>query len=229
MQIGITERGDSAVDQSWLKWVVDGNPAILISKNPGRLYVLLHCHTKNPNVIVHSTITGYGGTIVEPNVPKPADALDGYKRLVEKLGSERVVLRVDPVIPTIKGRALAKQIIDMAGLLAKTRVRISFLDLYPHVKQRLAAKKVPPLDYDFHAPLELRKEIWGELGFPEICGEPGFNCVGCISGTDCAVLGVEIEQKDFKQRPTCSCVGNKFELLNNKKQCSHGCIYCYWK
>lgn len=227
--IGVTERGDPAIDQQWLPWVVEGKPAILISKNPGRLYVLLHCHTKDPNVIIHCTITGYGSTVLEPNVPKPSDALDGYKRMVEKFGSDRVVLRVDPVIPTLKGRDLAKRIIDAGMSIANTRVRISFLDMYPHVKERFLSKKIPLLDYDFHAPLALREEVWDELGRPEVCGEPGFKCTGCISEKDCEILGVYHGTRHWKQRPTCNCAGNKFELLNNKKQCGHFCLYCYWK
>lgn len=31
------------------------------------------------------------------------------------------------------------------------------------------------------------------------------------------------------QRKGCLCPSNKYELLKNKKQCPHGCLYCYWR
>ena len=33
VQIGITERGDAALNTGWKKWVENGQPAILITKN----------------------------------------------------------------------------------------------------------------------------------------------------------------------------------------------------
>ena len=65
--IGITERGDAALDMSWENWVfVQRRPAILISKNPMKLYdevsKLSDSYNFQPNIIVHCTITGLGGT-----------------------------------------------------------------------------------------------------------------------------------------------------------------------
>ena len=97
MVIGITERGDAALHPGWRPWVNSGSPAILITKDPGRLAEQL---TPDMNVIVHCTITGFGGTVVEPGAPTEAQAFLGVKRVVEVLGLERVVLRIDPVIPT---------------------------------------------------------------------------------------------------------------------------------
>ena len=34
MKIGITERGDAAFNLNWKKWVIQGNPAVLITKQP---------------------------------------------------------------------------------------------------------------------------------------------------------------------------------------------------
>ena len=68
-EIGITERGDAALDTSWFQWVVEEKqPAILITKDPSKLNRILNDLDFAPNIIVHATITGFGGTILEPIV-----------------------------------------------------------------------------------------------------------------------------------------------------------------
>src|SRR4030042_5411374 len=101
-EIGITERGDAALDLSWVNWVMQNKPAILISKDPLKLCSILE-GLKHSNIIVHATITGYGHSDLEPNVPVVDNAFEGYSRLINKLGNARVVLRVDPVIPSEEG------------------------------------------------------------------------------------------------------------------------------
>ena len=137
-----------------------------------------------------------------------------------------VVLRVDPVIPYEKGVLVAKGVIgerDAAG-----RARISFLDLYPHVKKNFLDEGFT-LPWDtFHAPLELRQKAWEELGRPEICGEPGFLCTGCVSAQDCKVFNVKPSDGSGGQRKFCACLANKKELLTSRSPCPHNCIYCYW-
>ena len=86
-----------------------------------------------------------------------------------------------------------------------------------------------PFDFYFHAPLKQRLEIWNKMDKPELCGEPDMETTGCISEIDCRILGVEPIERDFKQRQECLCLGNKQELLNDKKVCPSKCIYCYWK
>jgi hypothetical protein len=58
--IGITERGDAALDMGWKSWVSSGRPAILITKNP-RLLMDKLLDVESRNIIVHCTITGWGG------------------------------------------------------------------------------------------------------------------------------------------------------------------------
>jgi len=230
-KIGITERGDAALNTIWLDWVKASQPAILISKDPSKLFNILK-DLKNPSIIVHCTITGFGGTILEPNVPSPHISLQGYNKLIDLLGLERIVLRIDPIIPTQKGIQAAKNTIEAGKLITKNnpkmRIRISFLDNYNHVKERFKKAEVPILPWDFHAPLDVRLKVWEELGKPEVCGEPDMECTGCISALDCKILGVQEIQSDFKQRKSCACLANKTELLNNRNRCDHKCLYCYY-
>lgn len=229
-KIGITERGDPVWDDSWMSWVVGGNPAILISKNPLVLAGMLK-EISSPNVIVHATITGYGGSILEPNVPKPPISLNGYEELINLLGEDRVVLRIDPIILTDKGIDVAYLIKERATGIASTRVRISFLDMYSHVRKRFIDANIPvPIEHAlFHSNSSRRRFVWQQLGRPEVCGEPDLEVTGCISSIDCDILGVNQIKKCVGQRETCACLGNKFELLSRKNRCEHFCIYCYWK
>jgi hypothetical protein len=222
--IGITERGDPSIDLSWMPWVQGGRPAVLITKNPSSICDLLQT-LSNRNVIVHATITGHGGTTIEPGVVGSENAFSGYLDLVKFLGSERVVLRVDPIIPTAAGIWVASKIVEQAV----TRVRISFLDNYDHVKERFIRNDLEPLPYSFHAPLAWRYKAWDELGRPEVCSEPDLPSSGCISEKDCDILGVVSACNTRTQRRLCRCVGNKYELLSSRHPCTHGCLYCYWK
>lgn len=222
--IGITERGDPAIHFSgWVEWVGSGKPTILITKNPRVVLATLKSCLFPINVIVHCTITGHGGSVYEPGVPKPEDALTAYRKLIEFLGPDRVVLRIDPIFPN--QWEIAKEIFDCR---MGTRVRVSFLDNYDHVKKRFLEVGLRPLPYEFHAPLEERLRILDEFPGAEVCAEPGIPCVGCVSEKDCQILGVEPEKNLHRQRIHCRCVGNKLELMNNPERCPHGCLYCYW-
>jgi DNA repair photolyase len=222
MKFGITERGDAALDQSWRYWE---GPKILITKAPQSL-------GKIPaNAIVHCTITGYGGSVLEPGVAKPEITLAAYDELVAKYGGERIVLRIDPIIPTVKGMEQAEAIIRHA----QGRVRISFLDLYPHVKERFIKAGLPLPQSSFHADLGIRRFIaYGALQYRhediEICGEPEMECTGCVSERDVKALGLDCKLSGkCGQRQACKCAAEKHELLTRRGQCKHGCLYCYWR
>jgi hypothetical protein len=229
-EIGITERGDAALDISWEDWVSNNKPAILISKNPSKLVGILKRDFNYvympPNIIVHATITGFGQSILEPNIPEYKTSLEGYNELIAFLGKDRVVLRVDPVVPTPLGIETAKMVVSGAK---GTRIRISFIDYYDHVKQRFEKAEIS-LPWDtLHAPLDIRIKAWEELGKPQVCGEPGFECSGCISQKDCEILRIEPMKDEKGQRRYCACLANKHELLDQRKPCAHNCLYCYWK
>jgi DNA repair photolyase len=230
--IGITERGDAALDTSWTDWVKNNNPTILITKNPLLLASHLLKFSDIPNVIVHATITGYGNSILEPNVISVEKAFKGVRILKEFLGSQRIVIRIDPIIPTYKGLQRALEVLNLSKPIDNFRVRISFLDLYNHVKNRFELEEIELPWQGFHAPLELRqnavKKLSGNCDI-EICGEPDFECTGCISKKDCEILNIHISEKQGNQRKPCACLTVKKELLSNKHPCEHNCIYCYWK
>lgn len=230
MRIGITERGDAAFSRSiWLEALSSGrvDGAILITKNPTLLLPL----ALPLNTIVHCTITGYGSTALEPNVPPSTETVPAYEALVKRYGSERIVLRIDPINPYH-----AEPAFEVAEVTERGRIRISFLDLYPHVRKRFKDAGYNPRLWDgFHAPLEIRKHVLESIQVKarttvEVCGEPGLPCSGCVSDRDLRAMGIQSQgSRGGFQRPNCMCLAEKVELLNVRGQCKHGCLYCYWK
>lgn len=235
VKIGITEKGDAGLDFSWMRTHKNYDGIILITKHLSHIFIE---QAEKANSIVHATITGQGGTIYEPNVPNLLMSKIYFDLLVKTLGSERVVLRIDPIIPDDRGVARAINVYEQLHINGgkKTRVRISFMDNYDHVKERFKNAGLEPLPYYFHAPIELRKKIAAYFPDAEVCGEPGFDCVGCVSNKDLEILNIRIgpvERYDrvasALQREECRCASYKTEMLKNKSRCRHQCIYCYWK
>lgn len=249
-KIGITERGDASVDFGKLTQMDESLPGedydgiILITKDPAGLYNKLKFkyvaeELDISKLVVHCTITGWGMSALEPRVPFTYNSFGGYLSLVDWLGTERVVLRVDPIIPTEDGIRKAVELVRAS----KSRVRISFLDMYKHVRARME-KECPNLlseilsaypDGGLHCDIRLRQQIYYALGkFTsrriEVCGEPGMACTGCVSAKDLTLFGIEPETAATSgQRRACACLANKTEMLSRKGQCKHGCLYCYWR
>jgi hypothetical protein len=254
MKIGVTERGDAAVNAAECRKEIDRggySGAILITKNPKLLYEQLEKTYFDIGIpyVINCTITGFGGSSLEPGVISAAEAIDYYRLLVQQFDekdesltvpSNRVVLRIDPIIPTERGIATAEAIAkESLG-----RTRISIFDYYSHVRKRFkdadkryAAALDPIYGSEFHAPLVLRQEVLNRVqeatryDLPvEVCGEPGFKCTGCVSQLDLDAMGLKYDGGGTSgQRAACACLAVKQELLSNRGQCKHGCLYCYWK
>lgn len=257
VQIGITERGDAALNINWKKWVENGQPAILITKNVIKLIEENKQLLLNGNVIIHATVTGLGGTRWEPNVPNYKKVLKFLEKQIRYgFPKERLVIRCDPIfIPFMDPetqslfnyKSIITEILNFA-IDNNLRYRISFFDYYPHIRERIkdlsqtpAIEKLNQIQPDLHADIILRQGSLNAIKNyikdhnsnleVEICGEPDLPCTGCLSKKDLDIFGIELD-KDLEtgiQRPACACLGLKKELLNNKHPCAHKCIYCYWK
>lgn len=238
--IGITESGDPSFHLEIFDNLYDGN--IIITKRLTDKLIDKLIENKH-KIILHCTVTGYGGTKVEPFVP---DYVTFGKKLQELLDKgfpiEHVVLRVDPIIPTDKGICLALKVMEyFSNLVGVKRVRFSFLDMYDHVKKRFAESDFPIPYEDFHAPIDIRYNIVGRIsdlaascGFDiEVCGEPGIDSCSCLSQKDIDILGLTdkimlIGEKG--QRQSCHCPSNKRELIKGKpERCENKCVYCFWR
>jgi hypothetical protein len=250
MKIGITERGDAGIDLSWTKKLPNVDGAILITKNLNDNFIEAVLRNKD-KVIVHITCTGYGGTVLEPNVPDVEWTFEQIRKLLKtEFDSKKLVLRIDPIIPTQKGIARFVEIYahcpyeevhgEVKGI---DRVRISVLDMYPHVRKRFADAGVPsPYGDSFTASDEqfaFLNNTLEKCSGPdrcvqiEACAEPRLMHVtktGCISTKDLQLLGLkESDILTGGQRKGCLCLTSKTELLDNKRPCEHNCMYCYWQ
>lgn len=241
VRIGIAERGDSALDYSWEHSIDSVLFAVLITKQLSDKFIQKVLQYKD-KVIVHATITGMGGSRVEPNVPAPEWSIAQLRKLVNSgFPAEQVVLRVDPIVPTPKGIRTAIKVIEMAAETVPgiRRVRYSFMDMYPHVRERFIKAGVRLPYTTFHAPSNMQKAATRELEkvaakynlILETCAENSPHATGCVSRKDFEVLGITYQAGGkCQQRPSCLCHGGKVELLRReKKPCPHGCLYCYWR
>lgn len=250
-RIGVTEAGDAGIDLSWAQKLdmVDGAVVITKQITHGFLDAVLE-HQKK--LIVHATLTGYGGSVLEPCVPKPDEQFEAVQALVDSgFPQEKVTIRVDPLIPTEKGLSKALRVVETCMDDGFHRYRVSVLDMYRHVRNRFRAVGIP-LPYgekqfasneqldEVDAMLREAAAYWQNLGRQasnlrmESCAEPylryPIQC-GCISSYDLELLGLDASDADSigYQREYCMCYSGKVELLSHKHPCSHGCLYCYWR
>lgn len=248
MRIGITERGDAGLDLSWKSKMHTVDGAVLITKSINNDFIDIVLKEDKP-VIVHCTCTGYGGTVLEPNVHPYHEQLSALRKLIDMgFPEERTVIRVDPIIPTPKGCSVAGDVLYTASCIFPKyagRVRFSFIDVYEHIKKRyppfctLYSGTTPPTDaiklaFDY---LKLYR-AW--LGRPfQACAENFgsqaddmlVKCTGCISQEDIRLLGLQYDKELGRkgQRSSCMCLSCKTELLTNRHPCANGCLYCYWR
>lgn len=251
-KIGITEAGDAGIDLSWTDKLNSVDGAILITKHITPDFekeVIKH----KDKIILHATITGFGGTVIEPNVPTPCSEFLSLMNLIENgFPIDKVVVRVDPIIPTPKGIRTAYKIMQIGMEMGFGRYRISVLDMYPHVRTRFSRNNIP-LPYDdnnFSASddqmnsvdnmLYKAKVFWNAIDGKsslriESCAEPRLKqpiICGCISSYDLNLLNLESDTENDSvgyQRKACLCYAGKTELLEHKHRCPHGCLYCYWR
>ncbi len=255
MRIGITEQGDAGLDLSWESKLPNIDGTILITKNLTEACknAILNAHRKEHRLILHLGCTGWGQSVIEPNVPRYTKQIDSVMDLIRKgFPKKQIVLRIDPIIPTESGLKAVQNVLDYAiqkhllpepGNTPEIRIRISVLDEYAHVKQRLKEAGYASFypGKTFTASREQFQEITKTLkpyGFPiHTCAEPNLTDAmyvhtGCVSEQDLNLLHLPFPEKTSRNgqnRYGCRCLTCKTELLNQKKQCPHGCLYCYWK
>jgi len=228
---------------------VDG--AVLITKRV--MLAFIETVQDISNVVVHATCTGYGGTVLEQNVPTMLEQFNSVLDLVQAgFPKERIVIQLDPIIPTPKGLRRALNVFSLFTSADFSRYRVSIIDMYPFVQDRFLVAGLPlpygdrlaPRGEDWRAVNKLisdAKIMWasgnhaGDLRI-EACAEPTLTEVircGCVSEYDLRLMGLidEGEKLDSVgyQRRDCLCYSGKVELLSARKPCSHLCLYYFWK
>lgn len=198
------------------------------------------------------TLNDYEAEGVEPRLPGLAQRIDLFRRLAERLGPERVVWRMDPLLRTERvgvPELLAKAETLAARLSGCTRKLVfSFADLegYPAAKRNLA-----------RAGIAAREFARGEMeefacGLAEINRAHGLQLATCAEAVDLSAFGVapnrcvdgellarrwpedealleflgsRAARKDRGQRKACGCLASKD--VGRYRTCPHACAYCY--
>jgi DNA repair photolyase len=239
-RIGVTESNEIAYNLDAFDRLYKGNIIITKRLTDKLIEKLIEYKEK---IIFHCCVTGMGSTRIEPFVPSPQTTLGKLQKLINGgFPTDHIVLRVDPIVPTIKGLNTATSVLRLFRGLGIKRVRISFLDNYKHVRERFKEIGVELYNGEFHAPLKERlkcltaiKNCAEECGYEtvEACGEPGIDSIPCLSQKDIDILGLTDEivlEGSAEQRKSCGCPANKSELLRTKPhRCENKCLYCYWR
>ena len=249
---GITENGDASVNYEWETELHNMDGAILITKKLTPTFKNKVIEYLHKPFIIHVSCTGYGGTVLEPNLPTYIDTINEIYNLIHYAGfpANRIVLRIDPVIPTAKGIALFNTVVSYARerIPEVKRIRVSVMDMYPHVRKRFEATGIHcPYGDNFQASSQMfkslndaitqLKQMYPELSFESCCEKnlPAATPTGCVSSKDYEILGLAAPDNALKgQRKGCLCVGDKKDMLKYKYNATgynhcYGCLYCYWK
>ena len=184
------------------------------------------------------TINPYDN-LIETDVPRKASIIDSFKYLSEKIGSDRVIWRYDPILLSnnITVSYHIKYFEELAKRLHKHTAHcvISFINLY---KKTITNTK----DYHIFSPSENEMmELANNLSI--IAQKYNIKITSCSEKIDLTAQGIEngccidpylIEKicgykinirKDKNQREECKCVESID--IGAYNTCCHNCVYCY--
>lgn len=208
------------------------------TKNPANMMSRLD-ELKEYKFYFQFTLTGYGKDI-EPNIPnKRRELIETFQKLSEKIGSEKVIWRYDPIllnekyVPEYHIKAFKEIASQLNGYTHK--VVISFVDLYAKTKRNtegLNIKEIEKKEINVIARemADIAKENHLKI---ETCAEQvELREIGIAHGS--CIDKILIEQlvgcklkgsKDKNQRDECGC----FESVEvgTYNTCRNGCKYCY--
>lgn len=184
------------------------------------------------------TLTAYDND-AEPNVPAKEDCLRAFLALSDKIGSERVIWRYDPIFLSPKYTIDCH--LDFFEKAARTlqdhtsKSIISFMDSYKSIKKRMQPLMPQPWTEE-----KMREAVKGlsEIAFSygigmDTCAEEiglsdlNIGHARCIDpGLIERLFHITVDAgKDKYQRPACGCAASADIGIYNT--CPAGCLYCY--
>lgn len=197
--------------------------------------------TQYDQLFLHFTITGMGGSFLEPGTPRVEESFRLLPSLIDILGDpRRIVIRFDPIVHfrlpdgktytnlshfeevlhATKSAGISRMIISWAALYSKVMARLGRLGIEPILPSTLEWQR--EVDYIFEKSHAQGIEI-------SACCVPGLPRSSCIDGALLSLLHPRhlpaSTQKAKGQRVLCGCteswdIGWYFH-------CPGGCGYCY--
>jgi hypothetical protein len=217
---------------------------VLWSKHPRNILehpVLRKCLKRYSQVFLHLTVTGMGGSFLEPNIPPADEVLETLPALVGFLADpERLRMRFDPIVrlrfPDNKIFSNLEDFERVASAAKSAGVNVmvtSWMEAYPKVVKRLQAFGISPLVL---SGMEWKEESdrlvsrAAALGIKLIgCCVTGWDSGACIDGTVLNRLHPDGERASVQrargQRPGCGCTESRD--IGWYYPCPGGCLYCY--
>lgn len=193
---------------------------------------------KNYNYYFQYTITGYKSN-VEKGILNKKEVINTFKKLSDKIGRERVILRYDPIFLSEEYsieyhcKVFERLCSQLEGYT--NRCVISFIDLYKKTERNTKELNIIQMT------LEDIKEI--ARRFSSIANKYAMEIETCSEGYDLLefgikkgkciddriisdIIGYEVNvKKDDTQRDVCGCV--KSIDIGQYNTCRHHCLYCY--
>lgn len=208
-------------DSFWVFWTK--NPANLLSMN-----------LDYSRCALQLTVTGLGGTELEPGVPRFEDVLQSTAELIlDGFNPELINWRFDPVIPGISSTDTMIEIAKSFSAFGVTRCITSFITWYGKVKDRWPEGSKTQRSETVQRDMILHmRDVLAEHNIQLYgCAQPHLDAIipaaKCIDGEYYAqITGFEFDaHKDKSQRKACGCTESVDVGAYTK--CSHGCKYCY--
>lgn len=226
---------------------------VLWTKDPRNIYQnsALRNEVSKHNLLVQFTLTGLGGTRIEPTVPDPAVLLGEMPRLVDFLKDpRRIRWRFDPIVTLEQENggnwSSASQFESIAKEMAKFGIDncyFSFLQMYPKFARRKLGEAgirlvVPSVDEQASV-VDQMKLVSDSAGValyscaqPLLESVPGITPAKCIDNdllTELHPAKIPVssarDATQSKYRPSCYCTESVD--IGSYLACGHGCAYCY--
>ena len=217
---------------------------VIWTKNPSNL---LHCSElieevgKYRSLFLHVSVTGMGGTVLEPGVPAAEEVLLMLDSIVELAGGgEHVRLRFDPIVhirirdgTIYTNSGYYEEVARAASNAGIHNVSISWMQVYRKVIRHLKARGMAAVVISEEQMLEelsVIQKISDRYGITlHGCCVPVMPVSRCIDGFILEELHPDnlpcSKVKAKGQRELCGCT-ESYDI-GWYEPCLHGCVYCY--
>jgi hypothetical protein len=218
---------------------------VLWTKDPSNLLshqALRQTLRETGQVFLHWTVTGLGGSWMEPNVPRWQEQVALLPDIAAFVGdARRIHWRYDPLVTAQReAETVSNANTSSFGLLADNiartgvpAVHVSFVSMYAKVVKRLAKAGIEFTVYQEQDRRQLLLELTeaaSQRGLQLLtCCEPGFPRQRCINGELLSLLHPEGEacrtDRAAGQRDGCGCTVSLD--IGRYLPCPGQCVYCY--